>query len=176
MAAVGAALCTLQTPASAGSECQGGGTWNWVFAGYPDYGVSMQVIMTRSDASWVGYAPGPAPGGQFGCISGDGTLVSGNNFPVQFSDRYESPKHQNFSIYHMDSWNVSVDWNGVITIVNNTWGGTSVVQGVCSGNPSAPPTGTNGQVFATAGDTDILVNFGVPQGNFGACQPQRPPP
>jgi hypothetical protein len=94
-------------------------------------------------------------------------VLSKTSNRVLFSDRTATENcttggivicdHQPFDINQGDIWDLSVGQTGLVTITNDTWGGTQSIQGTCSN--------TNGQVFGTSDDdgpTALLVSFGVP--------------
>jgi hypothetical protein len=150
------AVCAVPSPASAGTECRGSGLWNNVFPVTSIYTtLKGNLIVSRSDGAWTAWAGI----GQCG-IGGQGFTSWDSG--ITFSDRYNSKDCQpgglgpcqNFDWNQLDTWNVSVTEDGVITIQNFTWGGTSTIYGTC--------TNTNGQIFGVSGNTSVIVTLAPP--------------
>jgi hypothetical protein len=163
---LGAAVLVAANTASAGTECEGAGTTNGVLPRPSTCTgnitqVPANLVVSRGDDRWVAYL------GTALSYDSTGTVLSETGARVLFSDRTADENcsggpivicdHQPFDINQGDVWDLSVRQDGLVTITNETWGGTQSIQGSCGSS--------NGLVFGTSDDsgpTALLVSFGVP--------------
>jgi hypothetical protein len=153
-----AGLVLASGSAFAGPECEGAGLSN-NFPG-PTLSNARQTasatvqIVDMGIGSWTAYASGT-----MGYDTSQGTTLSGTVLAA-FSDRFTTQPPSDFrspnpfDVNSEDSWTVTVTETGLVTLTNNTWGGTSTWQGTCAG--------TDGALLAVGGGNHFLITFGPP--------------